>query len=145
MPSHENDPAPIPPALRQAFEETHYTVHHEHPFTLRIGQPSPELDQVLRTTGHDSAAFVTAWTPMCQLLSVEDNHQRQQALKDELQRRGLAWVPGIGQHPDNGWPGEESVLVLGIAEQAARTLCAGFQQMAFVACKRGETPRLVIG
>jgi hypothetical protein len=74
----------ICPELRQAFEETHYTVHHEPPFTLHIGQPCPELDALLRRSGHACAAFLTAWNPMSQSHSLEDNHQRQQSLLNEL-------------------------------------------------------------
>ena len=33
----------IPAELMQAYAETHYTVHHEPPFVMHIGQPCPEL------------------------------------------------------------------------------------------------------
>jgi hypothetical protein len=133
----------LDPQLRQAFEETDYIVHHQPPFVLRIGQRSPELDALLRKQGQDCAAFITAWNPMCQRLAPAENHARQQALLAELQRRSLEAIPGIGQHPENGWPGEESCLVLGLSEQAANALCSRFEQKAFVACRRGEAPRLV--
>jgi hypothetical protein len=125
-------PEPITPELRKAFEDTHYTVHHEPPFTLHIGQNSPELDALLKASGHDSAAFITAWNPMCQPLMEEDNHQRQQALLDVLKRRSLRWIPGTDKHPSNGWPAEESVLVLGLQPEAARVMCLDHQQRACV-------------
>lgn len=52
--------------LQRAFEETHYTVHHQPAFTLRIGQHSPELDALLQASGHDCAAFITACNPQGQ-------------------------------------------------------------------------------
>lgn len=129
--------------LQQAFEETHYNVHHEPPFTLRIGQNCPELDALLHRSGHDCAAFITAWNPMCQQLSEEDNHQRQQVLLDELKRRSLRWIAGIGKHPGNGWPGEESVLVFGLQPEAARVMCVDYQQLACVTHRAGGVAQLL--
>jgi hypothetical protein len=37
------------------------------------------------------------------------NLQRQEALKQEVCRRSLTFLPGEGQHPANGWPAEPSV------------------------------------
>ena len=50
----------IEPELLRAFEETHHIVHHQPPFTLRIGQHSTELDALLDARRQDSAAFITA-------------------------------------------------------------------------------------
>ena len=49
------------PDLVQAFSETHYTVQSEPPFTLRIGQPCPELMPLMAQHGSACAAFITAW------------------------------------------------------------------------------------
>jgi len=130
-------------SLRQAFEETHYIVHHHPPFTLRIGQHSPGLDTLLNDAGHDCAAFITAWNPMCQALSQEENRSRQQSLLDEINGRGLIVLPGIGQHPNNGWSGEESVLVLGLQLEAARAIATTYEQLAFVWAKKGYSVELI--
>jgi len=129
--------------LQRAFEETHYTVHHQPAFTLRIGQHSPELDALLQASGHDCAAFITACNPQGQRLDASDNRQRQQNLLDELDARDLTTLPGSGQHPDNGWPAEESVLVLGLQFQAARALARGFGQLAFVWADRHQVAELI--
>lgn len=118
--------------VRRAFEETHYIVHHQPPFTLRVGQHSPELDVLLQAAGVDCAAFITAWNPMSQALDIAENRKRQQSLTDELDARDLITLPGIGQHPSNGWPGEESVLVLGLPFEATRALAKTYGQLAFV-------------
>jgi hypothetical protein len=118
--------------LHRAFQETHFIVYHQPPFTLRIGQPSPELDALLQASGYDCAAFITAWNPMCQTLDVTENQRRQQSLKSELDARDLIALLGIGQHPSNGWPGEESILVLGLQFDAARALAKTYGQLAFV-------------
>ena len=135
----------LPPELLKTFEETHYTVHHTPPFVLRIGQPCPELDALLQASEQDCAAFITAWNPMAQPLSEADNRKRQQALQAELTQRGLHCIPGIGQHPDNGWPGEESVLVPGLQAEAARVLCVRYGQLACVVYRRGGQAELLVG
>jgi Protein of unknown function (DUF3293) len=129
----------IPSELQRAFEETHYIVHHQIPFTLRIGQNSPELDALLEVHGQSCAAFITAWNPMCQQLSESKNHIRHQALLYELQQCGLRWISGVGCHPSNGWPGEESVLVLGVGLEDAQRISQQFKQMACVFyCRSGQ-------
>jgi Protein of unknown function (DUF3293) len=129
--------------LRQAFEETDYIVHHEPPFILRIGQRSPELDALLQAIGDDCAVFLTAWNPMSQTLDLSENRQRQASLTDELAARELTNLPGIGQHPDNGWPGEESVLVLGLQFEAAQALAKSYGQLAFVWAEINQSPELI--
>lgn len=118
--------------LRRAFEETHYIVHHEPPFALRSGQHSPQLDNLLQDTGHGSAAFITAWNPMCQALTELENRTRHHAFLDQLRKSGLSWINGIGQHPSNNWPGEESVLVLGVSFEKACSLSRQQGQLAFL-------------
>jgi Protein of unknown function (DUF3293) len=129
--------------LLNAFEETHYIVHHQPPFTLRIGQHGQELDALLHETGRECAAFITAWNPMCQLLGFQENQSRQQILLDELKAMGFLTLPGTGQHPSNGWPGEESVLVLGLQLNEAKTLAKKFEQLAFVWAGRGRPVELI--
>lgn len=130
-------------SLFKAFEETHYIVHHQQPFTLRIGQSSPDLDALLQATGRDCAAFITAWNPMSQQLSQNENQRRQKNMLNELNARNLSIVCGIGQHPTNGWPGEESILVLGLELDAARTVAKAFGQIAFVWASKGALVQLV--
>lgn len=136
--------APLSPELRQAFEETHYTVRHQPPFTLRIGQPCPELDALLEMNKVDTAAFITAWNPLAQRCSNEQNTERQERLVAELKHRSLDFIAGIGQHPSNGWEGEDSMLVLGLQPEAARALCVDFEQLACVTYRRGSVAQLLV-
>lgn len=122
----------IPPELQRAFEETHYNVYHQPPFTLRIGQHCPQLDALLQAQGNDCAAFITAWNPNCEMLDHAENDVRHHQLIKELNGRGLRFIEGTGQHPSSEWPGERSVLILGLELQAARQLSRNFGQLAFV-------------
>ncbi len=130
--------------LQRAFEETHYIVHHVPPFTLRIGLTCSELDALLQATGHDCAAFITAWNPMSEPLPEVENRMHQQRLVDELTDKGYRCIPGIGQHPDNGWPGEESVLVPGLQLGEARLISKAYRQWAFVWAEAGQPSQRVL-
>ena len=89
------------------------------------------------------AAFITAWNPFSEQLSLLKNEERQNALKAELKRRGLKFIDGIGQHPSNNWPGEPSVLVLGLSKEAAKSLAGHNEQHAFVWAASDAIPELV--
>jgi len=129
--------------LWTAYRQTHYIVHHLPPFTLRIDQHCHELDELLEREGLDCAAYITAWNPMSQALSNPENHRRQQDLGQELDYRGLKYLPGIGQHPSNGWPGEDSLLVLGLLLEAARIVAKAWEQQAFVWARKGSPVQLI--
>lgn len=137
------DHASLPAELVQAFTETDYIVHHEPPFTMNIGQPCPELKALMAEHNALCAAFITAWNPFSQQLSAKQNEDRQQALKDELKRRGLKFIEGIGQHPSNNWPGEPSVLVLDLERESAKSLAGHHEQHAFVWAASDAVPELV--
>ncbi len=133
----------LPPELLQAFAETHYTVHHESPFTLHIGKTCPPLKTLMTEHNALSAAFITAWNPFSQKLSGKENKARQEELKANLKKRGLICIDGIGKHPSNNWPGEVSVLVLGLDLEAAKSLARHYDQHAFVWAAGDGVPELV--
>lgn len=129
--------------LRSAFEETNYIVHHEPPFTINIGKPSPELKKLMADRNALCAAYITACNPFARKLSDRENETRQQDLKDKLKRRGLICIDGIGKHPSNNWPGEVSVLVLGLDLEAAKSLARHYEQHAFVWTVGDGVPELI--
>jgi hypothetical protein len=81
--------------------------------------------------------------PYAQTLRKEENATRQIALLADILAQGLTSLPGIGQHPDNGWPCEESALVLGINLDAAKALATKYDQLAFVWAPVAGVPELV--
>jgi hypothetical protein len=129
--------------LLQAFSETHYIVHHESPFMMHIGQHCPELKALMAEQNVLSAAFITAWNPFSQNLPAKENQDRQDELKANLKKRGLICIDGIGKHPSNNWPGEVSVLVLGLDLEAAKSLARQYDQHAFVWALGDCVPQLV--
>jgi hypothetical protein len=133
----------ITPELVQAFMETEYFVHADPAFKMKIGQPCPELARLMAEHKAQCAAFITAWNPFSQALSLTENEQRQQALKAQIKTHGLSWIEGIGQHPSNQWPGEPSVLILTLNRASATELAAQYEQHAFVWADETAVPTLV--
>ncbi len=134
----------IDAATVRAYHETEYRVHADRPIVLRIGAPNAGLQQLHEAQGVASSAFLTACNPYSEALSDVQNLKRQDELVAELVRRGVPFVDGVGQHPGNGWPGEPSILALGLSLEDASELGRRFDQNAIVWCGRDTTPQLVL-
>jgi len=129
--------------LIRAYLETEYRVHGTPGFVLRIGVASPELRALTAQHGVTTSAFLTAWNPQSRALDPKANAARQAELAEEIARLGLVHLPGVGQHPSNGWPAEDSFLVLGLELDAAKALGARFEQYAIVWAGADGVPHLV--
>ena len=134
----------IPADTVQAYRETEYRVCGEPAFVLRIGQPSHELLELHQTSQVQCSAFITAYNPYSQPLQASENEQRQVALIQQLLGAGYTALRGVGQHPSNEWPGEESCLVLGIDRGAAKALGDQYEQNAIVWCGPDVVPELLL-
>jgi hypothetical protein len=136
--------AAIDPALLHAYAETEYRVSGLCSFALRIGHPCDELARVHSEREVTCSAYITACNPGSAPLNDADNHQRQLALSAELTRRGLYFLPGVGQHPSNGWPGEPSYLVFGLSLEEAMALGRDWEQNAIVWSGEDAVPQLIL-
>ena len=134
----------IDPPTVQAYRETDYRVFAEPDFTLRVGQASAELFAIHKLHKTDCSAFLTACKPYSQAFDAASNAQRQLGLAKELKQRSLAFAPGIGQHPGNGWPGEDSFLVYGLTLEAAKALGTRLEQNAFIWSGADAVPQLIV-
>lgn len=113
-------------------------------FTLRVGQHSASLLAEQRRRQVECSAFITAWNPFSQSLSAAENASRQTELARELARQGLSFLKGVGQHPSNDWPGEDSLLVFGLSRDAARALGTRLEQNAIVWSGSDAVPELIL-
>ena len=141
MTNQEN--SAISEELWQAYLETDYQVFSENPFTLKVGQYSDELNSIIKKSKYSSAAFITAYNPYSKQLSNAENIAKQEQLKIEIAKRGLTAIEGIGQHPSNQWPGESSLLILGLNKATATTLARQLEQNAFVWSDETSIPQLI--
>lgn len=134
----------IPPETIQAYRETEFRVELEPSLVLTIDMPNPRLAALCKTNRADSCAFITACNPHGAQLGEADNAKLQEELAQELHRRSLPFLPGIGQHPVGNWPGESSYLVFGLSLEAARTLGRRFDQNAIVWCGPDTVAQLIL-
>ena len=134
----------IDPGTIQAYQETEYRVLGGQPFTLRVGQANADLLTTHKLHQVDGSAFLTACNPFSQRLDDAANVLRQATLAAQLRQHGVAFAPGIGQHPCNDWPGEDSFLVLGLDLEAARSLGARFEQNALIWSGADGVPQLIL-
>jgi hypothetical protein len=134
----------IDPRTVQAYLETEYRVHGEPGLTLRVGQANPDLLCAHKLHKADCSAFLTACNPLSEPLDAAANAARQAVLAKELSRRRLIFLPGIGQHPSNEWPGEDSFLVFGLTLEDAKFLAAQFEQNGFIWAGTDAVPQLIL-
>ena len=113
-------------------------------FALRVDAPSAALAALHARERVRSSAFVTACNPLGRALGFRENARRHARLGRALGARGLARREGVGRHPTNGWPGEPSWLVLGVAPGAARALGRTLRQNALLLVGPDAVPRLVL-
>ena len=130
-------------ALIALYEHTQYRVRLARGghAVIRVHQPLPAALQLDPGTAW---AFITAWNPYSQPLSVDTNRARQRRLLARL--RQLEPLPhviaGVGVGPADAtgkrWR-EPSLFVAGISLESADTLMREFEQHAIV-CGAGNEP-----
>lgn len=140
-------------------------------FVLRVDVASPEVLDLYRRHDESQAAYLTACNPHSTVLSDADNRKRMDELVQTLRAlagqgparsrtysdvrtklrspahshaRSYTILHGRGTDPSGAWPGEASVLVLGMSEAEARELGVRFGQNALLQAGADGVPRLVL-
>jgi hypothetical protein len=134
----------LAPALILAFQATNYNVDATPPFVLKIGEASAALAQLLKQSHVDCAAYVTTCNPLSQQLDEAVNAGRQAELEQELNRRSLPFIRGVGLDSQGEWPGEASFLILGLSLEASRALGDKYMQNAIVWSDQDAVPQLIL-
>jgi hypothetical protein len=113
---------------------------------LRIDQYSEPLSHLFSTSGHRSAAFITACNPFGQIQNREINQEACWHLFGRL--CSLVGpgriIKGEGFDPSGKWPAEKSFLALGLDLKASSALGKEFGQNAIVWAGADATPRLIL-
>jgi hypothetical protein len=115
--------------IEQAFLETKYIIHLQSEIVLRIGEMPTDLLEKLALL--ETWAFITAWNPLPDILSIVANERRNEDLQQYLLDRGYTIHKGIGISKDQSWS-EESFFIENIELEDARAASAKFGQLAFV-------------
>jgi hypothetical protein len=130
--------------LLAAYLAAHYKVTGTaKPFVLRVGHRSAELASVHLANGANCSAFITACNPQSVVRSEAINQASQKRLESELAAIGATLVAGIGEDPAGRWPGESSVLVVGISRSEAERVGRKFDQRAIVWSGESAIPELI--
>lgn len=128
----------------RAYRQTHYRVEGTPSFVLRVGVTSSELLQLYETCHTCCAAFITACNPRGERLDAATNASLNDQLVLDLRAAGRMFLPGIGEHPVNDWPGEPSYLVSGLSRDEASALGRRHEQNAIVWCGEDAVPELIL-
>jgi hypothetical protein len=140
----DSEKSDIEPSIIAAYSQTDYRVDATPPFALRIDEASAELAVHYKKARVASCAYITAFNPYSKQLDEARNQERLAALERELAHRGLTFIPGVGLHPSNEWPGEPSFLVMGLSLEAAKIIGRKYEQNALVWCGQDMVPRLIL-
>lgn len=133
----------VPEQLREAYRSTHFNVLEPAPFTLRIGEPSEDLINLYRDHSVCTAAFLTAWNPLSQPTPQQENDRAQRQLEQRLHTVAVTVLPAIGEDTSGQWPGEPSVLALGLSRETAISLGTDYRQNAIVWIDADRIPELI--
>ncbi len=137
------DPAGSPTHAARAFKQAIYQVHSpEGLLDLHIGKVSLPLREHMAHHGVRHAALLTAYNPQAQLTATAMNRQAQISLLKTVEDLHLPWWPGVNLDPQQKWPDEPSLLILGMSVEQARWLARRFRQLAFVGIPASGVPKL---
>lgn len=112
--------------------------------TLHIDQYAASLYQLLAKLDHQCALFITAFNPLSQRQSPQENLTRNTQLRTTLTQYTNLVFEGTSSDPSKLWPAENSFLALGINLKTAMTLGKQFGQNAIVWIDTDAIPRLIL-
>jgi hypothetical protein len=128
--------------LRAAYLATDFTFEAEgQRYTLRIGEPNPEVRLLLARQSVQGAAFITACNPASLQLGEVHNKLAMRSLRRTLYAHTV--FDGAGQDRTGDWPPEPSLMLLGVSQQYAEALGRRYGQYAIVWIDGTGTPSLV--
>jgi hypothetical protein len=131
-------------AEHAAYRATSYWVETQRvAIRMRVGERNELLDFVLEENMATRWAFITAHNPGSIRQTGAANVGRQRELRQRVARLGLTTLDGRGIGDRGDWAPEESILILGLSDEAARGIGAAFGQVAVLYGESGDTPRLV--
>ena len=130
--------------LLASYKLAHYHVYGSASFILRIGQYSPELHDIYKTSPKKIAAFITAFNPSSIELSNQENKERNQQLEEKIKTLHLCYLHGEGKCDESEGSSEESFLVFEIDQTEAIRLGKEFGQNAIVWIPENSTPELLL-
>ncbi|TMG73650.1 MAG: DUF3293 domain-containing protein [Betaproteobacteria bacterium] len=127
-----------------AYKKAQYVVLGDPELVIRIGEPNPDLDELLEAEGAATAAYITAANPRGEARDAWENEIANAALVRSQTEAGYSCYEGEGRDPQGRWTPERSALVVGISRSDAEALGRVFEQNAIVFVEKGRSPELVV-
>ena len=138
-------PTAIPRELVDAYRSTDYRITTDAGvFSFRVDSVCSRLLDLQTLHAVGSSALITAWNPYSEPTSDAENAAALAELENALTARGLTFLPAVGVDPLGFWPGEPSVLILGIGKPDAVDLGNQFRQNAIIWAGREARPQLIL-
>lgn len=138
------DPIPQPDAQTvSAYETTNYFAHADKPILLRVGDSPAIRAHWLQRINARSATILTAWNPLGETNSPEQNDRAQAELLAAIDTAELRWLPASGQDPAGTWEPEPGFCVFDVPEELLDEWLVRFRQNAAVHLTLHEPCRLV--
>jgi len=134
---------PLTTEQLEAYQKADYVVFADRRVVLRVGEPNPELDELIGAEGASTAAFVSAANPRGEKRSDTENGVANAALQSFVAAAGYPHYWGEGRDPFGSWA-EPSFLVIGIYRANAEALGQLFEQNAIIFCEVGRAPELIV-
>lgn len=127
-----------------AYLQTIYKIQDgKDQVAIHIGEINPALDELLERCTAKSWAFVTAYNPFSEKLSLQENQSRQSELLNYLRQKNFRFLVGYGESRSKDWEPEPSASILDISFDDAFELGKSLEQNAIVFGEAGSTPKLV--
>ena len=117
--------------LDLAFKSTNYIILKNNIFPNDIILKIGIINEISPDELFKEWAFITAWNPLPEILSFEENVERNNALLTELTLLGYISHKGKGVSSDGQWQ-EESFFIENIDKLAALAISNKYGQLAFV-------------
>ena len=126
--------------LLEAYRQTNYKFDNT---VFNIDKSSSKAASLFQPFAPVGGLFITAWNPLWKELTVEENRQANQRLKNELLRQGYKVIEDYGESPD-GEHREDSFFAYPIDKDTSLTLCCTFEQNAVVYITSEGLPILLL-
>jgi hypothetical protein len=127
----------------EAYENANYLVSTPVcQIDFKINQVNEALARLITDHGVDGASLITAFNPLGQLVSIDENAKANRLLEDAIVATGLPYFLGHGSEPKGEWK-EDSYLVIGISLEEAKEMGNLYQQNAIVWINKDGLPELV--
>lgn len=130
----------LDPSLLDAYQQTNYYFGDT---LLNVNEPSSEAASLLRPFAPAGGLFITAWNPLGEELTPEENQKANQNLKEKLLKQDLNVTDGYGESKDGKWR-EDSFFAYPIDKESSIKLCCDFSQNAVVYVSSSGLPELLL-